>query len=229
MFGLLFMSPSSSWGFSKGAWFASWCIGRIRVWGRGFMIHHPTNRFCDQRSLDLDESVKLLTEANGWNVRLWRRLFGDRSMLDKIKALFSESATQADDNDAALHLAAAVLLLAVANSDHSVDEKEIWRLRSTLQRDWLLDEAELDGLVAEAQDSSGSSVSLQEHIDLINHHFSPARKLGLFRSLWQAACADGQIHHHEERLIRRLADLLHVSQEEFVRSKHWALESQERE
>ena len=62
---------------------------------------------------------------------------------------------------------------------------------------------------------------------LINRNFSPARKLELVRSLWQAACADGQIHHHEEQLIRRLADLLHVSHAEFIRSKHWALESQE--
>ena len=150
-------------------------------------------------------------------------------MLDKIRALFSERSAQADGNDAALHLAAAFLLMEVAKCDHSVDEKEIARLRSTLQRDWLLDEAELDGLLAAAQDTSDSRVSLQEHIELINRSFSPARKLELCRSLWQAASADGQIHHHEEQLIERLADLLHVSRAEFVRSKRWVLESQERE
>lgn len=147
-------------------------------------------------------------------------------MLEKIRALFAGNAAEAGDNEAALHLAAAVLLVEVAGSDHNIDETEILRLRSTLRRDWQLNEADLDGLVAVARDASGASDSLQEHIDVINRNFSPARKLGLVRSLWQAACADGQIHRDEEQLIRRLADLLHVSSEEFIRSKHWARDPQ---
>jgi len=150
-------------------------------------------------------------------------------MLEKIRALFAGNAAEAGDNEAALHLAAAVLLVEVAGSDHNIDETEILRLRSTLRRDWQLNEADLDGLVAVARDASGASDSLQEHIDVINRNFSPARKLGLVRSLWQAACADGQIHRDEEQLIRRLADLLHVSSEEFIRSKHWARDPQEGE
>ncbi len=150
-------------------------------------------------------------------------------MLEKIRALFAGNAAEASDNEAALHLAAAVLLVEVAGSDHNIDETEILRLRSTLRRDWQLNEADLDGLVAVARDASGASDSLQEHIDVINRNFSPARKLGLVRSLWQAACADGQIHRDEEQLIRRLADLLHVSSEEFIRSKHWARDPQEGE
>jgi len=150
-------------------------------------------------------------------------------MLEKIRALFADNAAQPGDNEAALHLAAAILLMKVAGSDQSFDEKEILRLRSTLQRDWQLNEAELDGLVAVARDVSDSSDALQKHIDLINRNFSPARKLDLFRSLWQAASADGQIHRHEEQLIRRLAELLQVSDEESIRCKHWALDSREGE
>lgn len=150
-------------------------------------------------------------------------------MLEKIRALFADNAAQPGDNEAALHLAAAILLMKVAGSDQSFDEKEILRLRSTLQRDWQLNEAELDGLVAVARDVSDSSDALQKHIDLINRNFSPARKLGVLRSLWQAAAADGQIHRHEEQLIRRLAELLQVSDEESIRCKHWALDSREGE
>ena len=150
-------------------------------------------------------------------------------MREKIRALFAENVAEAGDNEAALHLAAAVLLVKVAGSDHSIDETEILRLRSTLQRDWQLDDTDLDGLVAVARDATDAGDSLQKHIDVINRNFSPARKLGLVRSLWQAACADGQIHRDEEQLIRRLADLLHVSGEETIRSKHWASDSQEGE
>ena len=150
-------------------------------------------------------------------------------MFDKIRELFSDSPGQTGDSEAALHLAAAVLLVEVAKSDNNVDDAEILRLRAALQRDWQLDETDLDGLVEVARDASGSSASLHQHIELINRNFSPARKLDLVRTLWQEAGADGQIHHHEERLIRRLTDLLHLSHEEFTRSKHWALDSQEGE
>jgi len=150
-------------------------------------------------------------------------------MLEKIRALFADNEAPPGESEAALHLAAAILLVKVARSDQNVDEKEILRLRSTLQHDSQLNEADLDGLVAVARDASDSSDSLQKHIDLINRHFSPERKLGLVRSLWQTASADGQIHHQEEQLIRRLADLLQVSRDEFIRSKRWVLDSQQGE
>ena len=146
-----------------------------------------------------------------------------------IRALFAGNEAPAEESEAALHLAAAVLLVKVAGSDQTVDKTEILRLRSTLRRDWQLDDAELDGLMAVAQDASENIESLDQHIDLINRNFSPARKLALVRSLWQAACADGQIHRHEEEMIQGLADLLHVSTEEFVRSKQWALGAHEGE
>ena len=170
---------------------------------------------------------KAWPEALDWSEPVDQPVNGDKSMLEKIRALFAGDAAPPDGNEAELHLAAAFLLMKVAGSDQSFDEKELLRLRSTLQQDWQLNEADLDGLVAVARDASDSSDSLQKHIDLINLHFSPARKLDLFRSLWQAASADGRIHYREEQLIRRLADLMHVSDEEFIRSKHWVLDQQE--
>lgn len=150
-------------------------------------------------------------------------------MLDMIRKLFSDSSAETADSEATLHLAAAVLLVEVAKSDHLIDDEEMLRLRAVLKRDWQLDEAELDGLVGVARDASDTNVSLDEHIDLINRNFSATRKLDLFRSLWRAACADGQIHHREEALIERLANLLQVSHDELARCKQWVLESEEGE
>ena len=87
------------------------------------------------------------------------------------------------------------------------------------------DEVDLADLVAVAKGTSETSVSLHEQIDLINGNFSPQQKFVLVRGLWQVACADRRIHHHEEALIRRLADLLYLSHTDFIRSKHQALGS----
>lgn len=144
-------------------------------------------------------------------------------MLERIRALFAAPSPDAPPDEAALHLAAAVLLVEVAKADHALEGIELERLREVLRRDWSLDERDLDDLVAVARDAAESHVSLHEHVNLVNANLSPAQKVELMRGLWQVACADGRIHHHEELLIRRLADLLYISHTDFIRSKHLAL------
>ena len=92
-----------------------------------------------------------------------------------------------------------------------------------MSRDWSVDEADLGDLVEVAKNASETSISLHEQIDLINRNFSAEQKFVLVRGLWQVACADRRIHHHEEALVRRLADLLYLSHTDFIRSKHQAL------
>lgn len=150
-------------------------------------------------------------------------------MLNRIRALFSGEVDATADDEGAMHLAAAALLIEVAKSDHALDRVEVDRMQAVLARDWGLGDEDLADLVAVAKESSENSVSLHEHIDLINRNFSPPRKFSLLQGLWQVACADGQIHHHEEALIRRLADLLYLSHTDFIRSKHLALNAQSRD
>ena len=145
-------------------------------------------------------------------------------MLDRIKSLFAAEAQPGVDDEAGLHLAAAVLLVEVARADHSLDRLELERLRDVLGRQWSLDERDLEDLVAVARTTAEDSVSLHAHVDMINGRFSVAQKLDLMRGLWEVACADNEIHHYEEALIRRPADLLYVSHTDFIRSKHLALD-----
>jgi uncharacterized tellurite resistance protein B-like protein len=152
-----------------------------------------------------------------------RAVAGDTSMLDKIRAFLSAEPTDDHVDEAALHLAAAALLIEVAKSDHTLDQDEVARMKAVLANSWGLGEKDLADLVAVAEDASETSVSLHQQIDLINRNFSPRQKIELVRGLWEVACADQHIHHHEEALIRRLADLLYVSHSDFIRSKHQAL------
>ncbi|MBT8429309.1 MAG: TerB family tellurite resistance protein, partial [Gammaproteobacteria bacterium] len=49
--------------------------------------------------------------------------------------------------------------------------------------------------------------------------------LSLLRGLWEVAYANNELHHHEELLIRRLADLMYVPHADFIRSKLRVLEA----
>ena len=146
-------------------------------------------------------------------------------MLKKIQAFFAAEESNDVDDEAALHLAAAVLLIEVAKSDHSLGDMEIERLKSVLRRDWALDDSDLSELVSVAQDAADANASLHEQIALINGNFSAQQKLSLVRGLWEVAYADDELHHHEELLIRRLADLMYISHTDFIRSKHRVLEA----
>lgn len=149
-------------------------------------------------------------------------------MLKKIQAFFAAKESDAVDDEAALHLAAAVLLIEVVKSDHVVRDMQIDRLKDVLRREWQLDDADLADLVEVARDAAEAHASLHDQIALVNANFSPRQKFNLIRGLWEVAYANDELHHHEELLIRRLADLMYVSHTDFIRSKHRVLKERER-
>lgn len=146
-------------------------------------------------------------------------------MLDRLSQWFSGQALQADSSsdERRWHLAAAILLFEVARSDHQLEETELQRLQQVLREQWSLDESALQELLQVAGREAEHSASLHKHLDVINRDFNQRQKYALLCGLWQVACADGEIHHYEEHLIRRLADLLYLPHSEFIRAKHEAL------
>lgn len=128
-------------------------------------------------------------------------------------------------DERALHLASAVLLFEVARSDHQLDQVELDRLRLELHRNWKLDDDELRELLEMAEKEAHENASLYAQVEIINARFSAERKFELVKGLWNVAFADGRVHHYEEHLIRRLADLLHVPHREFIRAKHEVMNS----
>jgi len=146
------------------------------------------------------------------------------SLLDRLRGLLDGAGgvpEMADERG--LHLAAATLLFEVAKADHQLDPVEIERLRQVLRENWKLDGEDLSDLLEVAERESDNSASLYRQLDLLNGQLSHEQKYQLMKGLWQVACADGQIHHYEEHLVRRLADLLYVPHREFIRAKHEAL------
>lgn len=122
-------------------------------------------------------------------------------------------------------IALAVLLLECARADFEHVPVELDAVREGLAAQLALPGGELDRLMAEARDVAGRSVSLHGPITRLNRELSAQGKRDLMGWLWRVACADGRIDPHEEHLLRKLADLLHVSHTDFIRSK---LAAQER-
>ena len=112
-----------------------------------------------------------------------------------------------------------MLLLEVARADHEHHGAERATLREGLARDFKVPEAALDALLGEAELRAKASVSLFDFVQALNRTMAPDDKRGLLRLLWDVAHADGRVDPHEEHLLRRIADLLHLSHADFIRGK----------
>jgi len=141
-------------------------------------------------------------------------------MIGALKALFEPAR---DDEPAViehrLRLAAAALLIETARADSRQDGVEEAALADTLKRGLGLSDAELDDLVREANAQADAATSLYQFTRLINDHFPPARKRQLIIDMWKVAYADGDLDKYEEHLIRRVAELIYVPHEEYIRAK----------
>ena len=76
---------------------------------------------------------------------------------------------------------------------------------------------ELLNLAAQQVDNAAC---LHEFTSLINQSFSKKKKTLIVEMLWRAALADRELNKYEEHLVRKVADLLHVSHKDFIRAKH---------
>ena len=66
---------------------------------------------------------------------------------------------------------------------------------------------------------SKDSVSFHEFIEDINKSYSKDEKISLLDFMWKTAYADGKLDVDEERLVRRVADLINIKDIEVLKLK----------
>ncbi len=125
-----------------------------------------------------------------------------------------------------MHLAAAALLIEMSRADYSVDASEQAALERVLKQGLDLPDDEIAELIELGKHAADKATSLYEFTRQINDHYKPDEKLMLIESMWQMAFADGDLDKYEERLIRQVSDLIHVSHRDFIRMKMQVAEGQ---
>lgn len=116
-------------------------------------------------------------------------------------------------------LAVAALLIEVATADHVMDEAELNALISLLERKFSLPHERLVELADLAKAEAADATSIYQFTQLINSECTPQEKFELIKGMWEIAYADNQLDKYEEYVIRKVADLVHVSHSEFIRAK----------
>ncbi len=139
-------------------------------------------------------------------------------MLAAIRQYFSSTDAEIAEKPS-LELAAAALLVEVARADFQVDADEEQTIGRALRGTLGLAEDEVESLIELAHEYSRDAVGLHPFTSVVHDRFDAQEKIRLFECLWRVAFADGTIDKHEEHMLRRIADLLHVSHRDFIRTK----------
>ena len=109
-----------------------------------------------------------------------------------------------------IELTAVVLAYEIARSDGSILESELNVLMEEIKIISNKVNKSSDEIFKIIKDFSENSVSFHDFIEDINKEFSYKDKLSLISFLWEIAYADSILEVNEERLIRRIADLIKV-------------------
>jgi len=136
-------------------------------------------------------------------------------MIDRLKALFGggpAAAAGASVNPGSddLHLAAAALLVEAATMDGHFDPEERDAIRSALEDGFGLDADVADELIVDGEQAAARSTQLVGFTRVMKDRLELEDRVKLIEMLWEVAYADGEVHHYESNLVRRVAGLLYV-------------------
>src|SRR6056297_1540874 len=141
---------------------------------------------------------------------------------EQLKSIVNRHEADADEH--ALARAGAVILFEMAAADDEYQAQELRMVQTAIEGAFGLSGEELEELMAEARSLRDQSVSLHDFTRSLRTGLERKQRDALVGWMWKVALSDGHLDRFEEQLLRRLADLLGVPHEEFIRQKHLALE-----
>ncbi len=109
-----------------------------------------------------------------------------------------------------IELIAYALAYEVAIADGDIDSDELARIKSGLLRISDKLSQSIDELFEIIEEHNKNSVSFYEFVEDININFTKEQKLALIKLLYETAYADNLLEVNEERLIRRIAELIRI-------------------
>ena len=118
-----------------------------------------------------------------------------------------------------IELTASVLAYELARSDGEITHDELSILMDEIESIANKVGKDKEEIFKIIKIYSEDSVSFHEFIEDINKNYSKDEKLNLLKFMWKMAYADNKLDVDEERLIRRMADLIRIKDVEVLKLK----------
>ena len=121
-----------------------------------------------------------------------------------------------------LELIGCALAYEIAISDGKIDSSELDKIKNEITIKSKALNLVPEEVFATIKNHSEESVSFNDFINQINENFSQDQKLEMISFLWLTAYADNVLDVDEERLIRRIADMIRIKDMQVLKLKHQA-------
>ena len=131
----------------------------------------------------------------------------------------NKSSTKKDNPNTEIELTAAVLAYEIARADGEISDSELSIILKEIKKLTIKVDKSEEEILKIIENFSRNSVSFYEFIEDINKDYSKKDKHTLLTFLWSVAYADFVLEVNEERLIRRIANLIHIKDIEVLKIK----------
>lgn len=142
-----------------------------------------------------------------------------KSLIDLFDRTIAPAVESPEQARHALQLAMAVLLVEVMRSDPDMNHAERSAVLDALQHTFPLSAEESAVLFELAERTSREATDLFSFTSRINESFTTEQKVEMIEAMWRVAYADGNLDAHENHVMRRFADLLHVPHGAYANAK----------
>lgn len=143
-------------------------------------------------------------------------------MIDKITRFIKQLNTPThtnNENELSLEVACTVLLCEVMKADGILQEQEKHALSVFISNQFNIDEIDMANLIQTALKVSDDAIDFYQFTQKVNQHYSIEQRIEIVGYLWKLAYSDGELAALEEHIIRKISDLLHLRQSEYIQTK----------
>ena len=145
-------------------------------------------------------------------------------MIEALKKMLQkdhgrENSVTTIDKQQLIKMAAAVLFVEVMHADHKVDKRERQVVKQALQESFSLSNHEAEELLQLAEERVKDVTSLHEFTSLLHGRLTSEEKVMLLEQIWRIVLADNDVDKYEEHLVRRIAELLYIKHNDYIRAK----------
>ena len=110
----------------------------------------------------------------------------------------------------------------VAKADGAIDINELNKIKTEIENKSNELGLNSEEVLMTIEKQSKESISFNDFINQINNNFSQDQKIQMIEFLWQTAYADNILDVDEERLIRRIADMIRIKDMKVLKLKDQA-------
>ena len=119
-------------------------------------------------------------------------------------------------------LVGCALAYEVAKADGAIDINELNKIKTEIENRSNELGLNSEEVLMTIEKQSKESISFNDFINQINNNFSQDQKIQMIEFLWQTAYADNILDIDEERLIRRIADMIRIKDIKVLKLKDQA-------